>query len=151
MAKAKLGRPSSYDPKYCDLLIAHMESGLSFESFAAVIGVNRDTLYEWQKVHSDFSDSKRVAMDKNLIFWEKAGIEGLFNETEYNEKGKPEKSKSLNSTIWIFNMKNRHGWRDRQPDEVDKTIINNNSTANKPDEELDARIKELEKKFERKE
>lgn len=120
--KPNIGRPSKYKQEYCQMLIEHMKDGLSFESFAAIISVNRDTLHEWVKVHSDFSEAKKTAFDLNLLFWEKHGIEGLYNTTEYDEKGKPSSSKSINSTVWIFNMKNRHKWGDKIAGEDDHKV-----------------------------
>lgn len=122
MPENPIGRPSKYKPEYCQLLIEHMSTGLSFESFAAVIKVNRDTLYAWEKDYPEFSDAKKEAFEQNLLFWEKHGIDGLYNTTEYDEKGKPTSSKSINSTVWIFNMKNRHKWGDKQVGEDDKKI-----------------------------
>lgn len=141
----KPGRPSKYKPEYCQQLIAHMTTGLSFDSFAAVIDVNQDTLHEWVKVHPDFSEAKKEAYSKNLLFWENHGIEGLYSTTEYDDKGKPTSSKSINATVWIFNMKNRHKWRDKQPDEVD-TIVNNN-IGSMSDKDLDTKIDEKLKKL----
>ena len=115
---SKVGRPSKFKKEYCNELVDHMEKGLSFESFAAVINVNRDTLYEWAKVHSEFSDAQKLGQEKSRLFWEQKGIDGLFNESFGEGQG----SRSLNATVWIFNMKNRFGWRDKQPGEEDKTI-----------------------------
>lgn len=101
--QAKLGRPTKYKEEYCQMLIEHMSSGLSFESFAAVIDVNRDTLYEWAKVHSDFSDTKKRAFDKCLLWWEKAGIAGLWGT----------KDSQFNTGVFVFSMKNRFKWTDK--------------------------------------
>ncbi len=103
-----LGRPSKYDPSYCDKLIEHMTGGLSFESFGGVVGVNRDTLYAWSKEHPDFKESKALATQAGRLFWERLGVDGVWNEPQ---------RKTLNATVWIFNMKNRFGWRDKAPDE----------------------------------
>lgn len=105
-----VGRPTKYKEEYCDMLIRHMESGLSFDSFAAVIKVNRDSLYEWVKVHPEFSDAQKEAYSQNLLFWEKIGISGMVGRIP-----------DFNATVWIFNMKNRHGWRDKQ--DVDHTGV----------------------------
>ena len=102
--KNVLGRPTKYDEKYCQMLIDHMEKGYSFESFAGLIGVCRDTLYEWCKAHQLFFDSKKIAFEKNLLFWERQGIEGLWTSGQTR----------FNSTSWIFNLKNRFGWVDRK-------------------------------------
>ena len=106
--KPKLGRPTKYRDEYCDMLIAHMEQGLSFESFAGVISVNQDTLHEWAKVNPIFSEAKKMAFSKCLLWWEKAGRLGLFAGS-----GKDKKNGNINPAIWIFNMKNRFKWSDR--------------------------------------
>jgi hypothetical protein len=80
-----------------------MSKGLSFESFAAVVDVHEDSLWEWAKKHKDFSDAKKEAFAKSRLFWEQSGIEGLWGSKD---------GPNINSTVWIFNMKNRFGWRD---------------------------------------
>lgn len=124
----KGGRPSKYKPEYCEQLVEHMNSGLSFESFAAIIDVNQDTLHEWVKVHEEFSEAKKRAYTKNLLFWEKLGVDHVLNESideeNFEEGTKKKVSKSLNAAVWCFNMKNRHKWRDKQPDENDQININ---------------------------
>ncbi len=124
MTEKPSGRPSKYKPEYCKMLIDHMSTGLSFDSFAAVVSVNQDTLHEWAKVHEIFSESKKIAFANSLIFWEQQGIDGLYSTVEYSDDGKPLKSKSINASVYIFNMKNRFKWRDKQPDETDDININ---------------------------
>lgn len=125
--KNPIGRPSKYKPEYCQMLIDHMSQGLSFESFAAVINISRDTLFEWSKEHDDFSYSKKIAFDNCQLFWEKLGIDNILNVSEsesFGEGQSKSSSKSLNASAWIFNMKNRFKWKDKQPDEVDQVNIN---------------------------
>lgn len=55
MTGAKVGRPSLYRPEYCDKIVEIMREGLSVNSFAASVGVSRDTVYEWSQVHPEFS------------------------------------------------------------------------------------------------
>ena len=64
----------------------------------------------WEKVHPSFSASKKEGFAKNRIFWEKLGINHI---THVDSKF--ESSPKLNSTVYIFNMKNRfpREWRDR--------------------------------------
>lgn len=139
--KKSAGRPSLYKPEYCQQLLDHMTNGLSFEAFAGVIGVTRGTLYNWVEEHEDFAEAKAVALEKARLFWEKLGIDNALNVSESWHMG-GSKSKSLNATIWIFNMKNRFGWRDKQHDEVD-VVVNNYRQPTL--EEVDARIAEIEK------
>jgi hypothetical protein len=121
------GRPTKYKPEYCDAVIEHMSKGLSFESFAAIIGTHRDTLYEWVKVHPSFSDSMKTGQAKSLLFWESLGIKHIVNKSDSETFGVGQsvsKSRSLNAAIWCFNMKNRFNWSNKETimTETDKPI-----------------------------
>lgn len=116
------GRPTKYRKEYCQLLEDHMASGLSLESFGGVVGVCEDTVHEWCKKHADFSESKRKGVAASRVFWEKLGVDHIVNRTDSirNPDGSTQsKSRSLNSSAWIFNMKNRFGWRDKKDIELD--------------------------------
>lgn len=108
--KTTKGRPSKYKEEYCELLIKHMEQGLSFETFGATIGVSKQTLYDWVNAHSLFLDAKKTAFLKCQLFWEQLGIDGVFST----------KASALNTGVWVFNMKNRFGWRDKI--EIEQTV-----------------------------
>lgn len=101
---AKAGRPTKYENRFDEMLIEHMSQGFSFESFAGIIEVNQDTLHEWAKVNPKFSEAKKIAFAKCQVFWEKIGITGLWSEYQ---------GASLNTGVWVFNMKNRFKWSDR--------------------------------------
>jgi hypothetical protein len=105
------GRPSKYDPKYCEQLIKHMQQGLSFESFAANVPCCFDTLHEWVKVHPEFSEAKRIGKSLELKWWE--SILG---------GGASGKLKNFSAAATIFALKNKAPklWRDRK--EVEATI-----------------------------
>lgn len=103
MAKPKMGRPSKYKPEFCQMLIEHMAKGFSFESFAGLIEVQGQTIYNWLESEPEFLEAKNAAFDKSRLFWERIGIEFLVNKYQGD---------NLNTTLWIFNMKNRFGWRD---------------------------------------
>lgn len=118
-----MGRPSKYDPKYCQELedffdidpyrevtdVYTYKDGTTKETvkllpndmpfirdFAKKIGVNSDTLYEWAKHHPEFSDSLKAVkqlQEKILVI---NGLNGCYN-----------------STFAIFTAKNVIGWRDQ--------------------------------------
>jgi DNA-binding XRE family transcriptional regulator len=108
------GRPTKYKEEYCDELISHMERGLSYESFAGYIGVSKQTIYDWEKANPEFLDAKKIAFEKCRLFWEELGIDNIISQSS-SSKDFGSESKSLNSTVWIFNMKNRfpEEWRDK--------------------------------------
>lgn len=99
------GRPTDYEPEYCDKLIAHMELGYSFESFAGKIKVCKQTIYTWLEKYPEFLDAKKRGTELSRYFWEKFGINGMAGHV-----------KNFNCAAWIFNMKNRfrEDWHDRQ-------------------------------------
>lgn len=110
-SKPVMGRPTKYDPKYCQMLIDHMATGLSFETFGATIDVARATIFNWADEHAEFLDAKKRAFDKCQVFWEKIGVDHILNVTE--KRGFDSTTQSLNTGVWVFNMKNRFKWTDR--------------------------------------
>lgn len=103
------GRPTKYKKEYCKMLIEHMTEGLSFESFGGVVGVWKEALYNWVKKYPEFSNAKKEGTHKCMLFYEKAGRQGMLG-----------KIAGFNSTTWLFNMKNRFGWRDKK--EIDTNL-----------------------------
>jgi hypothetical protein len=130
LVKLKQGRPSKYKEEYDEMLIEHMKSGLSFESFAGVVEVNQDTLYEWAKVHESFSEAKSIAYSLNRLTWEKIALGASAG-----------KIPNANMTGIIFNLKNRFPkeWRDRKEVVADVTA----SYTAMSDDDLKSRIREL--------
>lgn len=120
-----MGRESKYKPEFCEMLIEHMREGLTFGSFAAVAKVNRDTLFEWLKGHPDFAHAKSLGEPELLLFDEKI-LRGM-------SLGK---IAGANVAAHIFKIKNCHGWRDRQPEETDRTVINVSAEEMKLKEEV---------------
>ena len=96
------GQPTKYQPEYCQMLIDHMTQGLSFQSFAGVVGVDRDTIYNWIHLFPEFSDARNKANEAGRLSLEKLGIALAAGKVDGNV------------AAWIFTMKNRMGWRDRQ-------------------------------------
>jgi hypothetical protein len=99
----KMPRQSKYKDEYCKKLIAHMQEGFSFESFAGTVPVAKQTLYTWLQEHPEFKEAKEVGSAVSLLCWEKLGLAGAKGEI-----------KGFNAASWIFNVKNRFGWNDKQ-------------------------------------
>lgn len=66
------GQPTAYRPEYAQMLIeaTHAE-GISLAAFAGMIGVSRDTVYEWIKGHTDFSDAVSRARPARQLWLER--------------------------------------------------------------------------------
>ena len=103
--KRPVGRPSEYDPRYCDELEAFMAQGYSFTAFAGSIGVCRATLDNWAKEHPEFLGARERAKALRLMHWEKSAL-------KVAEKG----GGPGTATIITFGLKNMGGdeWVDKQ-------------------------------------
>jgi hypothetical protein len=97
------GRPTLYDPKYCDEVKAFMAQGYSIAGFAGHVGVSRQTVYDWGKDHPEFLDALNQARAASARWWETTAI-GIAT------------GKEGNASVAIFGLKNRVAdeWRDKQ-------------------------------------
>lgn len=102
----------------------------SIAGFARKVGVHRDTLHQWSKVHPAFTEVYGRAKDFQEDYLTVNGLKGYIQMS------------------WIFVAKNVLGYRDKQPDEADKTTINNITV--KSTEQIDQRLKELADKAKKK-
>lgn len=98
------GRPTKYDPMYCDMVEDEMKRGLSLTAFAGLIGVARSTINEWMAQNPEFSEAVGRAKAKRLLFWERQGL-------SVAESGGP----GGQATMIIFGLKNMGGdeWKDK--------------------------------------
>lgn len=55
------GRPTKYDPAYCQAVIEDAAQGFSLSAFCGGIQVARDTLTGWRQQHPEFDDACKVA------------------------------------------------------------------------------------------
>lgn len=96
------GRPTKYDPAYCDQVVEFLTDGYSLAAFAGEIGVARSTIYEWVDQNPDFSDAVKRAQAKAVLWWEKAN-----RSLALTGEG--------NATAIVFGLKNRAAdeWRDK--------------------------------------
>lgn len=95
------GRPSKYDPDFCDRIIELGETGASVVEMAYEIGVHKDTLYQWASEKDDFSAAFTRAKMASQVWWERKGQSNL------DEKG-------FNSSVWSRSMAARFpdDWRE---------------------------------------
>jgi transposase-like protein len=103
--KRPSGRPSKYEPAFCERVIELATSeGLSWGACAGEIGVSRQTLTAWAGAHPEFLDAKRVAEARSQLFWERK----LSKLADQGSAGPGA------STAIIFALKNRakDDWRD---------------------------------------
>ncbi|MFH1792675.1 MAG: terminase small subunit [Patescibacteria group bacterium] len=99
------GRPSLYKQEYIDMAEKYIQTCErddmhlpKIESLTLLIGVNRDTLYEWKKKHKEFSDTLEKIMTLQKIRLIDDGIYG---------------GKRVNCTIVKLLLENNHGMREK--------------------------------------
>lgn len=105
--KKKMGRPTTYKPEYCEMLVEHMRQGFNFETFAAKLNYqSKSSLYKWLDKHEEFKKAKQVGEALAELWWLNLGRTAAAGKVP-----------GFNATVWIFTMKNMFRWRDKHPDE----------------------------------
>ena len=99
--KKRRGRPTSYKPEYCQMIMDHMYDGGSVIEFAREIKVAVSSIYVWAEKNEEFSDALKKGKDFSKGWWMSKGREALH-------------VKGFNHGLWYMNMKNRFGWTDNQ-------------------------------------
>lgn len=104
-----VGRPTKYEPRFCEAVIEDMGEGYSLTAFAGLIGVNRDTINAWMAQFPEFSEAVTRAKAARLRNWEDAAIKMRTNG------GGPG-----GATITVFGLKNMGGdeWSDTTKHEL---------------------------------
>jgi transposase len=99
---AKRGRPAKYRASMADEMLDMFREGQSVVEVCAALGISRVTFYQWLKDHHTFSAAYDRGLELSQAWWEKLGREGAAGKAD------------INPATWIFNMKNRFRWTDRQ-------------------------------------
>jgi predicted transcriptional regulator len=96
------GRPSEYDPSYCDKVIELGSAGAGKAEIAAEIGVTRNTIDNWAAAHPEFLIAITHAKELSAGWWEKQGRLGIH-------------AKDFNANAYSLQVRNRFpdDWRDR--------------------------------------
>lgn len=74
------GRPTSYRPEYCEQVIELGKRGKSITQIACTLQVDKTTVYEWVKVHPEFSHALSRARQEAQGWYEDIGQTGIFAE-----------------------------------------------------------------------
>lgn len=138
------GRPSKYDPKYCEEIISffsiehyhtikivttgkndyekveekEVANALPFLSgFSRKIGVNTDTLHEWKRVHPEFSDAFTRAKELQAEMLHGNTLKGLYN-SQYGQFA------AKNITEWRDKVEIDHGVSDEAFEKYSKLPVN---------------------------
>ena len=93
--KRPVGRPSLYDPKYCEEVIALGKIGKSVEQIAANLNLSLRVLYAWRDKHEEFMHAMEYAKELEQAWWEEQAQSYMIENKE---------SDRLNATLWSRSM-----------------------------------------------
>ena len=95
VAKRPVGRPSAYDPAYCEKAIELGKLGKSTEAIGSILDVGTATLYRWRDEFPEFREALETAKDHELRWWEEQA-QAYMVESKDGDR--------LNSSIWSRSM-----------------------------------------------
>ena len=101
------GRPTDYDPAYCERVMELGRIGMSVVEMAADIGVNRSTLEAaWPAAHPEFSEAFTQARQLSQAWWESMGRVNLIMAPQ---------SGTFQASVWSRSMAARFpaDWREK--------------------------------------
>lgn len=93
--KRPVGRPSLYDPKYCEEVITLGKLGKSVEQIASILDVSLRTMYSWRDAHEEFLHALDDAKTYEQAWWEEQAAVYMVENKE---------SDRLNATLWSRSM-----------------------------------------------
>ena len=103
--KRPVGRPVVFDVEYAESLAETLPNkfvnGQSLAEVCMELGFCSDSFYKMCEISPEFSAAYKRGQEYSKAWWEKLGRAGAAGQVK------------INPATWIFNMKNRHGYRDR--------------------------------------
>lgn len=112
-----VGRPSLYDPSFCDKVVALGALGKSVEQISSVLGVSLRTMYTWRDAYSEFLHALDEAKAAEQTWWEDQAQAYML---EHKDGAK------LNASIWSRSMAARFPKKYRES--VKQEITGENGT-----------------------
>lgn len=86
-----VGRPTVYDPSYCERLIRLAENGNSITQCAVKLGLDKTTLFVWAEKHPEFKTAMDMATEACKCWWEDMGMIGMVSD-------------KFNTGVWVRSM-----------------------------------------------
>jgi Putative ATPase subunit of terminase (gpP-like) len=112
-----IGRPSSYDPAYCEMVVEYGIQGWSIEEIAFELGVVTKTVYNWMDAHPAFLHAMTRAKLAEMVWWERAGRTGMVAD-------------KFNNGVWSRSMAARFPDKWRETSRQEQSGINGGPIVN---------------------
>jgi transposase len=90
-----VGRPSKYDPAFCERVIQLGKLGKSIEQIACELDVGTKTIYNWRDEHPEFLHALDMAREFEQNWWETIAQTHMIEEKD---------AAKLNASIWSRSM-----------------------------------------------
>jgi transposase len=90
-----VGRPSKYDPAFCEQVIQLGKLGKSIEQIACELDVGTKTIYNWRDEHPEFLRALDMAREFEQNWWETIAQTHMIEEKD---------AAKLNASIWSRSM-----------------------------------------------
>lgn len=103
------GRPTAYDPAYCEQVVELGKAGKSKAQMAAQFDVSRPTIDNWAAAHPEFLEALSRAEAHCQAWWEDKGADGM---------EKP----GFNAAVWKKSMEARFRDDYTERREVDQRV-----------------------------
>lgn len=93
--KRPVGRPTLYDPAYCEKVVELGRIGKSVEQISAILNVSLRTMYSWRDAHEEFLHALDDAKTYEQAWWEEQAAAYMVENKE---------SDRLNASLWSRSM-----------------------------------------------
>ena len=90
-----VGRPSKYDPAFCERVIQLGKLGKSVEQIACELDVGTKTIYNWRDEHPEFLRALDMAREFEQNWWDTIAQTYMIEEKD---------AAKLNASIWSRSM-----------------------------------------------
>jgi hypothetical protein len=112
-----MARPTEYKQEYCEAVIEAGKQGKSLAWMASEFDVSRECIYEWMRVHPEFSDAMTRARVHSQRWWEDKGQDGITTP-------------GFNGSVWSRSMSARFpdDWRENKGVELSGGVKVTNAT-----------------------
>jgi transposase len=97
---------NKYKPEYAKMLPDMFANGEDVAEVAVELGISRQTFYVWVRKHPEFKEAYEMGKLRSEAWWCKLGREGS------------EGARNIQPAVWVFNMKNKFDWNDKQSHEI---------------------------------
>ena len=95
LEKRQVGRPTLYDPAYCETVRELGRIGKSIEQICYQLNISIRTIYLWKDTHEEFMQALEDAKTFEQAWWEEQAAAYMVENKE---------SDRLNATLWSRSM-----------------------------------------------